>query len=296
MELSDVAAFVKVVQAGSFTQAARTLDAPKSTVSAKVASLEKRLGVTLLQRTTRKLSMTEEGRAFFRACSQALADIEAAETSLAQSQATPQGRISITAPVNMGKFLAQFLAGFLSRYPLIQVDLILSNRYVDLVGEGVDVAIRGGHLKNSSLIAKRVASNESLLLASPALAEKLKDLKHPRDVVNYECLRFTSRSEWIFFKGGKPFNVNIESRISVDEFPTLQALCEEGLGLAMIPNMIAAEAIHEGRLMRILPDWTGEMNSMSLVYPPGRYQHPKVRAFVLECAEALRASFQVDIP
>ena len=146
MDISDVAAFVKVVQAGSFTQAARSLEAPKSTISAKVAALEKRLGVTLLKRTTRKLNMTAEGEAYFQACAQALAEIEAAETAIAQSQRTPQGRIVITAPVNMGRFLAQFLKHFLEQYPGINVDMLLTNRYVDLIGEGVDVAIRGGSL------------------------------------------------------------------------------------------------------------------------------------------------------
>lgn len=291
MDISDVAAFVKVVQTGSFTQAARSLDAPKSTISAKVASLEKRLGVTLLHRTTRKLSMTEEGETFFRACSQALAEIEAAETSLAQSQTTPQGRIVVTAPVNLGRFLAHFLAEFLTKYPAIKVDALLTNRYVDLVGEGVDVAIRGGALKSSSLMAKRVATNESLLVASPAYAARLKDLKHPRDIVNYDCLRFAARTEWTFYKNAKPFVVSIQSRVSVDEFPTLQALAEEGLGLALIPNMMVRDALQAGRLVRLLADWTGESAPVSLVYPPQRYQHPKVRAFVQDCAVALKAAY-----
>ncbi|HYX38827.1 MAG TPA: LysR family transcriptional regulator [Oligoflexus sp.] len=291
MDISDVAAFVKVVQAGSFTQAARALEAPKSTISAKVAALEKRLGVTLLQRTTRKLNMTEAGESFFRACSQALAEIEEAENALAQSQSTPQGRLVVTAPVNLGRFIAQFLAGFLEKYPGIHVDLLLTNRYVDLIGEGVDVAIRGGTLKSSSLIAKRVATNESLVVASPGYAAKLKSLTHPRDLANYHCLRFAARNEWTFHKNGKAFVVPIQSRVSVDEFPTLQALAEEGLGLALIPNMLVHDALAEGRLVRVLADWKGETNSVSLVYPAQRYQHPKVRAFVDACAVALKAAY-----
>jgi DNA-binding transcriptional LysR family regulator len=291
MDMSDIAVFVKVVEAGSFTHAALALEAPKSTVSAKVAALEKRLGVTLLKRTTRKLSVTEEGQAFFHACSQALADIEAAEHAVAKSQATPQGRLVVTSPVNMGKFLAQFLKGFLERYPGIKVDLLLTNRYVDLIGEGVDVAIRGGSLQSSSLIARRVASNESLLVAAPEYAAKLGGLKHPRDLPQYDCLRFATRSEWTFFKNGKPLVIPIESRVSVDEFPTLQALAEEGLGLALIPNMLVHEALASGRLVRVLADWRGDTNPMSLVYPAQRYQQPKVRVFVDECALALKASY-----
>jgi DNA-binding transcriptional LysR family regulator len=291
MDMSDIAVFVKVVEAGSFTHAALALEAPKSTVSAKVAALEKRLGVTLLKRTTRKLSVTEEGQAFFQACSQALADIEAAEHAVARSQAIPQGRLVVTSPVNMGKFLAQFLKGFLERYPGIKVDLLLTNRYVDLIGEGVDVAIRGGTLQSSSLIARRVASNESLLVAAPEYAAKLGGLKHPRDLPQYDCLRFATRSEWTFFKNGKPLVIPIESRVSVDEFPTLQALAEEGLGLALIPNMLVHEALASGRLVRVLADWRGDTNPMSLVYPAQRYQQPKVRVFVDECALALKASY-----
>jgi DNA-binding transcriptional LysR family regulator len=291
MDISDVAAFVKVVQAGSFTQAARSLEAPKSTISAKVAALEKRLGVTLLHRTTRKLSLTAEGTDFFQVCAQALAEIEEAENALAQGQATPQGRLVVTAPVNLGRFLAQFLSGFMARYPGITVDLLLTNRYVDLVGEGVDVAIRGGALKSSSLIAKRIATNESLLVAAPSYAARLKDLKHPRELVNYDCLRFASRTEWTFYKNGKPVVVSIQSRLSADEFPTLQALAEEGLGLALIPNMMVRESLAEGRLVRILEDWHGEINAVSLVYPAQRFQHPKVRAFVQDCAVALKAAY-----
>jgi DNA-binding transcriptional LysR family regulator len=291
MDMSDIAVFVKVVEAGSFTHAALALEAPKSTVSAKVAALEKRLGVTLLKRTTRKLSVTEEGQAFFQACSQALAEIEAAEHAVARSQAIPQGRLVVTSPVNMGKFLAQFLKGFLERYPGIKVDLLLTNRYVDLIGEGVDVAIRGGTLQSSSLIARRVASNESLLVAAPEYAAKLGGLKHPRDLPRYDCLRFATRSEWTFFKNGKPLVIPIESRVSVDEFPTLQALAEEGLGLALIPNMLVHEALASGRLVRVLADWRGDTNPMSLVYPAQRYQQPKVRVFVDECARALKASY-----
>jgi DNA-binding transcriptional LysR family regulator len=291
MDMSDIAVFVKVVEAGSFTHAALALEAPKSTVSAKVAALEKRLGVSLLKRTTRKLSVTEEGQAFFHACSQALADIEAAEHAVARSQAVPQGRLVVTSPVNMGKFLAQFLKGFLERYPGIKVDLLLTNRYVDLIGEGVDVAIRGGSLQSSSLIVRRVASNESLLVAAPEYAAKLGGLKHPRDLPQYDCLRFATRSEWTFFKNGKPLVIPIESRVSVDEFPTLQALAEEGLGLALIPNMLVHEALASGRLVRVLADWRGDTNPMSLVYPAQRYQQPKVRVFVDECALALKASY-----
>jgi DNA-binding transcriptional LysR family regulator len=294
MDISDVAAFVKVVQAGSFTQAARSLEAPKSTISAKVAALEKRLGVTLLKRTTRKLHVTEEGEAFFRACSQALTEIEEAEHAVAQSQTTPQGRLVVTAPVNMGRFLAQFLKIFLEKYPGIKVDLLLTNRYVDLFGEGVDIAIRGGTLKSSSLIARRVATNDSLLVAAPSYAARLSELKHPRELVHYDCLRFAARNDWTFFRNGKPFVLPIESRVSADEFPTLLALAEEGLGLAFIPNMMVREALAAGRLVRILPDWKGESNPMSLVYPPQRYQHPKVRAFVEDCVLALKAQYGRD--
>src|SRR4051812_8023987 len=160
---------------------------PKSTVSAKVAGLERRLGVSLLKRTTRKLHVTPEGDDFFRSCAKALGEIEAAEAAVASGRASPKGIVSMTAPAGLGHFLAVFLRGFLDRYPEIEVDLILTNRYVDLVGEGVDLALRAGELKDSTLVARRINTHQRGLVASPSYLEAAGALKHPDDLPSHAC-------------------------------------------------------------------------------------------------------------
>ena len=192
MDLDAIAVFVKVVQAGSFSQAAKLLGMPNSTVSAKVSLLEKQLGVTLLQRTTRKLRLTQAGETYFKRCLQALEELQAAESELATAQREPQGLLRLTAPIEFGHGLLPALVdGFLQKYPKMGVDLLITNRVLDLVGEGIDLAIRAGSLKDSRLIAKRFTLGKFTLWASPSYLKKHAAPSHPKELSQHECFLFS---------------------------------------------------------------------------------------------------------
>jgi len=292
MELSDVSAFVKVVQAGSFTKAARLLEAPKSTVSAKVAGLEKRLGVTLLHRTTRQLRMTKDGELFFNACARALAEISAAEASISTKQETPKGRLVVTGPVDFGGVLAIFLRTFLDKYPGINVDLILSNRFVDLVGENVDIAIRAGNLKDSSLVAKRLGTMRGALFAAPVYLKSAPELKQPRDLLKHPCIRFMGKDKWHLENKGRKASIKVDGRTTVDQLPAIKDLVLNGLGVSLLPTFFCREEVAKGLLVPVLSDWSEAPTPISIVYPAEKFQHPKTRVFILECAEAIKAYYE----
>src|SRR5688572_7199212 len=192
MDLNEISVFLKVVQAGSFTQAAAQLGIPNSTASARVSALERRLGVTLLQRTTRKLRLTEAGETYFRRAAQGLEQIVEAETEVSASQRAPQGMLRVTAPIDLGATcLAGLISAFREKYPAVSVELVFTDRFVDLVAEGVDVAVRAGKLRDSALIARKVGLAEWIPTASPAYLKKAGTPRHPRELTGHACLQFT---------------------------------------------------------------------------------------------------------
>ncbi|MGE5217169.1 MAG: LysR substrate-binding domain-containing protein [Chloroflexota bacterium] len=288
MELDGIEIFVKVVQAGSFSGAAKKLGMPNSTVSAKVSALEKRLGVSLLQRTTRKLHVTQAGEKYFQRCILALEQLQAAETELTSAQQEPRGCLRLTAPVELGhSLLAALVRNFLGRHPKIEVDLIITNRVVDLIGEGIDVAIRAGKLADSRLIAKRFALGDFGLWASPAYIRKHGAPSHPKELAEHNILRF------FLFKGNRLELTNgsenaqaaITGRVRADDFETLKAFALLGEGIAYMPAFLCAEETQGNRLQRILPKWHGPAVSFSFVYPAQRFVPLKVRAFIIAAEE-----------
>lgn len=289
MELSDVAIFVKVVQAGSFSEAARRLGAPKSTVSTKVASLEKRLGITLMQRTTRKLHLTDEGEVFFASCARALGEIEAAEALAASGQKNPQGRISVTAPNDLGRLLASFAREFRAKYPQVSIDLLLTNRYVNLVAEGIDIALRAGPLTDSSLKARKVATTRRALFASPGYLSKAGYPSHPRQLLQHQCILFgpITHDPWRLTSGKQRAMIKPSGSVSADDIVAQKELAIHDLGIAFIPTFLCRDELKANRLRPVLPDWSSEISPISIVYPKGKFQHPKIKAFVEEIAPLL---------
>lgn len=288
MELSDIAVFVKVIQSGSFSEAARRLGAPKSTVSSKVSSLERRLGVTLLQRTTRKLHLTDEGDMFFQTCARALSEIESAEAIAAGGQKVPQGRVSVTVPNDSSKFLASFLKRFLAKYANIMVDLIVTNRYVDLIGEGVDIAIRAGTLKDSSLIAKRIATSRLALFASPDYIAEAGAPTHPKDLTDHRCILFSKmKSEWELSHGRQRAKIKVTSVVTADDIGALKELASQGIGITLLPTFICRNDVEGKRLVPILPGWFVSSSPISVVYTAQKFQHPKIKVFIEELVKAM---------
>lgn len=283
MDLDGIAVFVKVVQGGSFSRAAKLLGMPNSTVSAKVSALEKRLGVTLLQRTTRKLRLTQAGGAYFERCVQALEALQAAENELASAQQEPQGVLRLTAPVENGhSILPSLVRAFLKKYPRMAVDLIVTNRVLDLVAEGIDLAIRAGKLRDSRLIAKRFALGHFALWASPGYLKTRGRPTHPKELSGHDCLQFTfhKRKGFELTNGKENARIAVSGRLLADDFETLKALALLGEGIAYLPSFLCAEEAKQHRLEKVLPDWHGEEATFSFVYPAQRFVTPKIRAFI----------------
>lgn len=287
-DLDAIAIFVKVVEAGSFSGAARLLGRPKATVSAKVARLEKRLGVRLIQRTTRKLRVTEAGEQYFRQCADAMRTVEVAEAALQATTGKPSGLLRMTAPVDLGHtLLPRIVHAYAARYPQVAVELLVTNRIVDLVGEGIDLAIRPSQtLKDSSLIARRFFEMSVSLWASPHYLRRLGTLSHPRDLAQALCLGFLSRSALRLTNGKSEVEVPISGRIRVDDFETIKSLLLLGAGIAWLPDFLAEDAAQAGTLVPVLPQWRPKERGVFYFVHAGRqYGLPKVQAFIQTALE-----------
>lgn len=293
MDLSPVGVFVKVVQAGSFSAAARHLSMPNSTVSAQVARLERRLGVTLLQRSTRRLRLTEAGEAYFRSACQGIDLIQVAETEISASQQDPQGMLRLTTTVDLlpPAAIADLLAKFNERYPKVSIEVDLSQRIVDLLHEGIDVAIRAGELPDSSLIARKVSTSIWVLVASPAYLRSADALGEPADLQHHALLQFQSRGrdQWQLRRGRKTITLPLPKRTIVNHLDVVRSLTLLDKGVALLPTYCVREDLAEGRLIRVLPEWCGGVDPIYMLYPGQKYVAAKVRAFVDFAADILKS-------
>jgi DNA-binding transcriptional LysR family regulator len=281
--LDDIAVFVQVVEGGSFSAAARRLAMPKATVSARVARLEKRLGLTLIQRTTRKLRVTEAGEQYFHHCAEAIREVEMAEAALQSTSGKPSGVLKITAPVDLGRtLLPRIVDAYTARYPDVSVELRVTNRVMDLVGEGIDLAIRPSQvLKDSSLIAQRYFDIGSNLWGAPQYLQRLGPITHPRDLVNATFVGFFARSSAVLTNGKSDVEVALNGRIRADDLETIKALLLLGQGVGWLPDFLAQEGTPPGALVPVLPQWRPkERAAIYFVYLGRKYGLPKVRAFI----------------
>ncbi|HXS20173.1 MAG TPA: LysR family transcriptional regulator [Steroidobacteraceae bacterium] len=279
---------MRVVEGGSFSAAARRLGMPKATVSAKVARLEKQLGVSLIQRTTRKLRVTEAGQQYFRHCADAIREVELAEAALLSTSGKPSGVLKVTAPVDLGHaLLPRIVNGYVARYPDVSVELLVTNRVVDLVGEGIDLAIRPSQaLKDSSLIAQRYFEIGSNLWASPHYLQRLGTPTHPRDLKEADFVEFLQRRSAVLTNGRSDVEVTMTGRIRSDDFETTRALLLSGAGIAWLPDFLAEEAAQAGTLVPVLPQWRPKQRAaFYFVYAGGRYALPKVKGFIQTALE-----------
>jgi DNA-binding transcriptional LysR family regulator len=281
--LDDISVFVQVVEAGSFSAAARRLAMPKATVSAKVARLEKRLGLGLIQRTTRRLRVTEAGEQYFRRCAEAIREVEVAEAALQSTSGRPSGVLKITAPVDVGRtLLPRIVNAYAARYPDVSVELLVTNQVVDLVAEGIDLAIRASQvLKDSSLIAQRYFEMGSNLWGSPQYLQRLSSLTHPRDLTQVSFVGFLARTSAVFTNGNSDVEVALNGRIRADDLETIKALLLLAQGIGWLPDFLAEDAAQAGRLVPVLPQWRPkERAAVYFVYVGRKYGLPKVRAFI----------------
>jgi len=283
MDLNEVAVFIKVVQSGSFNQAAKALGMPNSTVSSKVSSLEKRLGVTLIQRTTRRLNVTPAGQAYFKHCIQGLQEIEAGEAELAATKGEPQGLLRITSPVELGgSVLPNLVERFLKKYPKVSVEVILADRRIELLAEGVDLAIRAGELQDSTLIAKKIGAVYFAPFASPKYLKARGTPSHPRELRSHECLQFTpiGFEEWRLIGGKGAVNVPVPGRVIINDLNMIKNLTVAGMGIALLPSFFCRNELGSGKIVRVLPEWRTNLNPVHFVYPAQKFVLPKLSAFI----------------
>ena len=279
VDLDDIAVFVKVVQAGSFSQAARLLGMPNTTVSARVARLEKRLGVTLIQRTTRKLHVTPAGQAYFARCVRGLAEIETAEAEITSATAAPRGVLRITVTGDVAHSLLPPLAArFVRKYPEVKIELIVANRVVDLIAEGVDLAIRAAELKDSTLVARRFMQITWAFWASRAYLAERGTPETPSDLERHEGLIF-SRLPMQMLRVGES-EISLQGRIVADDLETVRAFVLHGEGIGALPEFLARDYAADGTLVRVLPQWTWTAGALSFVYPGQPFVPANVRAFI----------------
>jgi DNA-binding transcriptional LysR family regulator len=263
MDLNLVAAFVRVVEEQSFTGAAKALGLPKSSVSRRVTELEEQLGVRLLHRTTRKLALTEAGRAYFEQAERALAELDAAAAAAAGMDAEPRGIVRLTVPVDLAVMgLAKLLAEFSRMYPDIHVELSLSSRVVNLLEEGFDLAVRAGGSSDPSLVARTLGAVELGLYASSEYLQRRGRPKLPEDLLEHDCVLFRARNGRTLWRLDGPANevasIEVTGHVSVDELLFVQSAVDAGLGIGLLPPLVT-EACQKagklGRLERVLPEY-----------------------------------------
>ncbi|MDO9206234.1 LysR family transcriptional regulator [Methylotenera sp.] len=294
MDFNESAVFVKVVQAGSFSAAARQLGLPTSTVSTRISRLEKRLGITLLQRTTRQLNLTEAGTIYYHHASQGLSYLLEAEAAIDEACKQPQGRLKVTAPADLGdSLLANLVERMQQKHPALEVDLLLTDRYIDLVAEGIDAAIRTGDLRDSSLVAKSLGTIHWAIFASRDYLKKSAPLEVPQDLHAHYCLQFTpmGRDLWNLRSEHSNISIPLQSRMMVNSIGVVKSMAENGQGVALLPAFICKQGLISGDLLRVLPDWQGKADPVHLVYPKQRFMPPKLRAFLDITQAELRPQF-----
>ena len=282
MDLNEVAVFAKVVEAGSFVGAARELSMPKSTVSRKVSELEERLGARLLQRTTRQLSLTDAGRAYYRHAARVLTELEEAERAVTRMQEVPRGLLRVTTPINQG-YLGRLFTSFLAQFPEVTLEVVCTHRIVDLVEEGFDVSVRIGRLVDSSLIARHLGSEKSQLVASPAFLAVHLAPKVPADLAAIPVVAFGALPEpnvWQLVRGAERAKVAVAPRFPVNDIDLVYRAALDGIGVALLPSHWAGADLRQGTLVSLLPEWCTPPAQYHAVYPSTRHLSPKVKAFV----------------
>lgn len=280
----DLACFVKVAESGSIARAAPALGRSPSQVSRTLSRLEDRLGVRLLHRTTRRLSLTEEGRALFERARLSLADLDEAEAAVGQVQGTPRGRLRVSLPVSFGhRFVAPLAARFAAEHPLVTVDLAFDDRKVDLVDEGFDLAVRVGLDDDPSLMARRLGTAQVLTVASPDYVRRSAPIAHPRDLATQDVLLLSAEvagATWRFSGPDGEVTVALRpSRFTANSGFALRDAALLGLGVGRLPDFMVGDDVANGALVRLLEPWERTL-TVAAVYPPGRHLAPKVRRFV----------------
>ena len=282
--LDEIEAFAAVVEHGGFTRAASALKIGKSAISKQVAKLEDRLGAQLLVRTTRKISTTEVGQAFYERCRRIITDLEDAERAVVDLHEEPRGLLRVNAPMSFGVMhLAREVAAFMTDHQELSVELDLSDRIVDVVEEGYDLAIRITRLPDSSLIARKLAPFDGVVCASPGYWRQYGKPTHPSQLIHHNCLKYSylsTRDEWVFDTAEEKLSVKVSGNFTANNGEALRDAAIAGQGVLNTPLFIVADALKAGQLEAVLSDYQNTGSAIYAVYPHNRHLSAKVRLFV----------------
>ena len=290
MDLNRIAVFTRVVEAGSFTAAAAALGVRKSSVSRSVAALEEALGIRLLQRTTRRLSLTDAGAAYYARARDALAGIEEAQRSAASLGVEARGVVRLTAPVNLAGDLATVTSAFVRSHPAVRIEVSLTARFVDLVKEGFDLAVRAGSLRDSSLLARKLGEDELGLFASPAYLARAGRPRRLSNLARHDCILYRATGATAVWRLSGPRSeeeVSVQGPVETDEFAFVRASAREGVGIAFIPVGMVASLVESSELERVLPRYALRGSPLHIVWPSRGFEPAAVRLLRDAIVEAL---------
>lgn len=287
MNIEHLKLFVRLATTNNISLAGKELGLSPAVASAHVSKLEEGLGVRLVHRTTRKVSLTEEGVAFLPHAEEVLSSVEAARASVGAGDVLPKGTLRVTAPSSFGSMhLMPALKGFLLRYPDLSIDLRLTDSIVDLVEGGFDIAIRNADLKDSTLIARKLAPDKRIVCASPDYLEKFGEPSSPHDLRNHQCIHLVGLERWVFNTPDGHLNIRTIGSFRTDNGEAVRDACADGLGIAVNALWNAYQHLARGELVQILQDYPLVSEAaIWAVYPSSRLLAPKVRAFVDYFAE-----------
>jgi len=279
--LASMQVFVQVVESGSFAAAAKRLDASAASVTHHVQALEDHLGVQLLHRTTRRLNLTEVGQNFYEHSTRILAQVEEAERCASTLQTTPRGRLRINTTEAFARVLAPLIAEFAAAHPDMSFDVVATNQMVDLIEEGFDLALRPGPLPDSSLISRQLGIGKRVACAAPAYLDHRGTPQRPEDLADHNCLIHTMLdNRWSFAGPDGEVAVEVSGNLRSNSWPAIRGAALAGQGIALLPIVLVAGDVQEGRLRRLLPDYGAGEVVVQAVYPPGRHLSVKVRSFL----------------
>ncbi len=292
-DLNDLHLFVSVVANGGFSAAARALNIPKSRISRRVAALEEDLGVRLVERSTRRFKVTDVGQDVYGHARAAISETEAIGEAVARLKAEPQGLVRIALPLDSERLLASALPALLARHPRLRVQLLISNRRVDIIEEGIDIAVRVRERldTDADLQMKQLGHSAGMLVASPAFVAEYGAPAKPQEIPAYPTIAHADRpgpDRWTLVNAaGEEIIVTHEPRVAASAFPVLREAAIQGTGIAMLPDVACTEALGDGRLVQIMPEWTSRRGIVHLVFTSRRGLLPSVRTMLDFLAEAL---------
>lgn len=287
--------FTRVVEIGGFTKAAEALRLPKATVTTLVQGLEAHLGVKLLNRTTRRVSVTPDGAAYYERCVRILAEVVETESTLSRTRSDVRGRLRVDVPATFGRrVLVPALPAFFERYPELELEVGCTDRPVDLIGEGVDCVVRGGEQADSSLVARRIATLDFFTCATPGYLERHGVPRHPHDLLRHRCIRYFSAKtgkvyKWVYQRGGERIELEVAGPVALNDSEAYMEAGLAGLGVMEVTPFAAGEWLRQGRLIRVLEDWKSDPLPIYVMYPQNRHLSAKVRVFADWVAELMSA-------